>query len=486
MKKLILTILIFSIGFLSGCNDFLEEEPKSFAAAENLFNSKNGIEQVLMGVYEAGREAYRGRYYIMMYGITSDDIHYHNSNTSRIEMENYVFTAENGNLARSWETNVYGINRANMVLDYLPETFRDQAFIDRIEAEAKFLRAWYYFGQVRSYGPVPLITEYRKAEQFPTNSTIPEIYAQIIQDLKDAEDKLPGWTEMPSNQLGRATNGAVKSLLAWVYLTKATSDAAEANDYSNAAAKAKEVIDEEGYGLWENYNDAFLPSSENGKEDVFAFQFEAGTRFNNSIQADFGPNPDIFGQAAYQNFSLKDELYNLFAPEDERLELVLKGEYSLEGDPNIYVTPDNQAFPQKFRDPENKNRNDHGTNLPFIRYSNVLLIYAEAANEANPTPPADAIAAFNLVRERANVDPIVSPTKEQFRQAIRDERYMEFHGEGIRWFDLVRWGILEERVEATNPNADVQMPKHQFFPIPQSEIDANTNLVQNAGYSSAE
>jgi len=484
MKKIIILPLVaFFLITLNGCEEFLEEEPKSFAAAENLFNSKKGIDQMLHGIYEAGREVYRGRYYVMLYGITTDEIHYRNSNSSRVELENYVFTAENGNIARAWETNVYGINRANLVLDYLPENFNDQNYIERIRAEAKFLRAWFYFGQVRTYGPVPLITDYIGAEQFPTNSTVPEIYAQIIQDLQDAEDKLPSWTEMPEEQKGRATNGAVKSVLAWVYLTKASSEAAEASDYANAAAKAKEVIDEEGYDLWDNYNDAFLPSTENGKEDVFSYQFEAGTRFNNSIHTDFGPRPDIHGQQSYQNFSLRDALYNAFNPDDERRDLVLKGDYMIEGDDNVYTTPDNEAFPQKYRDPENKNRNDHGTNLPFIRFSNVLLIYAEALNEANAAPPAEAFTALNRVRERSDIDPVAGLTKEEFRQAIQDERYKEFHGEGIRWFDLVRWGILKERVELTNPNATVQLPKHRYFPIPQSEIDANTNLKQNEGYS---
>jgi len=482
MKKIIIILLLsISFGFFNSCEEFLAEDPKSFAAAENLFNSEKGITQVLHGVYQAGNRVYRGRYYVMMFGITSDEIQYRNSNSSRQEMQNFVFTAQNGNLSRCWGANVYGISRANMVLDYLPTDFKNQEFISRIEAEAKFLRAWYYFSQVRAYGPAPLLTQYIDAEPFPANSTVSEIYDQIVTDLTDAENKLPKWTEIADAERGRATDGAVKSLLAMVYLTRATSEAAKSDDYSKAAAKAKEVIDSQGYGLWDDYNDAFLPSSENGKEDIFSYQFAADA-INNSIHTDFSPNPDLYGQSGYGNFYLLDELYDSFEDGDERTATFLKGEYTPEGSSEVFTTPDNKAFTQKFRDPDNKNRNNHGTNLPFIRYSNVLLMYAEALNEANSAPSADAFSALNAVRERANLDALSGLSKEEFRQAIRDERYKEFHGEGIRWFDLVRWGILEERVEAVRPGVDVKMPMHQYFPIPQWEVDANPNMDQNEGY----
>ncbi len=464
------------------CEKFLEEEPKSFAAAENLFNSKSGIEQTLMGIYDAGREFYIGRYYVMMFGTSTDEVSYVFSNASRLELQNFTFSAVNSNLEYCWRCYAYGISRANLVLDYLPADFADQDFINRVQSETRFLRAWYYFGLVRVYGAVPLLNSYIDVEMFPANSTIPEIYTQIIEDLRGAEQNLPGWQEIAVHERGRITRGAAKSLLALVYLTRASTEASETSDFSNAASKAKEVIDTEGYGLWENYNDVFLSSSENGKEDIFSYQCLAETRFASSFHADYSPNPDIFGQAGYGNFCLTDLLYNSFEADDERSELVLKGDYHVEGSTQVYTTPKNQAYTQKFRDPEHKNRNSHGTNMPFIRYSDVLLMYAEASNEVSTTPPADALAALNAVRVRANIAPLNGLSKEQFRQAVRDERFKEFYGESIRWFDLVRWGILKERVELAKAGVTVQWPKHRYFPIPQKEIDANPNLIQNEGY----
>ncbi len=482
MKKIyhfliIVTLLISS----SGCEEFLEENPKSFSSASVYFTSKKGIEQMLMGAYQGGQGLYRGRTYAMDFGITSDEINWLQSNPSREELEHYVFTADNINLALIWQNGFYGINRANLLIEYLPKDFTDMNFINRIRAEGKFLRALYYFILVRTYGPVPLIAEYDNAPYYPVNSTVPKIYGQIIEDLLDAEQYLPNWKDIPAAEKGRASRGAAKALLAMVYLTRATSEAANSDDYTKAVAKTKEVIDGEGYDLWDNYFDAFHPDNENGKEDLFSWQFDAKLLLN-SVHADFSPNPDIYGQAGYVSFCLTDDLYSKFEIGDERLTMIFKGAYHTEvaGDTKTYYTYNNKAFTQKYADPYNKTVSKHGTNFPIIRYSNVLLMYAEAENEING-PTNNAYVALNKVRQRSNVAALSGLTKETFRQAVRDERYKEFHGEGIRWFDLVRWGILVERVKAVK-DVTVDWSKHKYFPFPQTEIDTNPNLTQNPGY----
>ena len=480
---------------MPGCEDYLEENPKAFASSENLFNSTNGITQVLHGVYEAGREVYRGRYYVMMFGITSDEIYYNNTNTSRIELQNFVFTPNNDNLARFWQTNTFGIARANQIIEGVQD-FPDQEFASRIIAEAKFLRAWYYFGQVRAYGAVPLVTDYENADLFPAAASIPQIYEQIIADLQEAEQVLPGWMEI-SGETGRATRGAAKSLLGQVYLTMATTpETADASYFSRAATQLKEVIDTEGYALIEDYAAVFWPVNEGGSEDIFSYQFEPNTRNNNSIMADFSPNPDIYGQRGYNNFRVEPALYDMLEPQDQRKQLIIKGtytayEYNETGtlvDSAEYETPESMAYTQKYQDPEwsRLSNNNHGTNLPLIRYADVLLMYAEAINESQG-PTAEAYTSVDMVRERSDASVVDRGlSQEAFRQAIRDERYMEFHGEGVRWYDLVRWEILKEKVEAVRPSATVSWPKHRFFPIPQNEVDANPNLDQNSGYTTGE
>lgn len=479
-KAIILLIVVTGMSMFQGCEKFLEEDPKSFSSAANLSNSKPGIEQMLMGIYESGRNFYRNRYYVMMFGITTDELHYPGSNSSRIEMQNFIFTAENSNLRRCWTTNVFCISRANLVLDYLPKDAVDQDFINLIEAEAKFLRAWHYFSQVQAYGNVPLITSSSVEDLFPTNSTVPEIYDVIVEDLLFAEQSLPGWEENPNK--GRATRGAAKSLLGKVYLARATSEAAQSGDYQSALTKLQEVIDTEGYGLWDDYNEVFIPSSDNGKEDIYSCQFQAGTRWNNSLHTAFAGEPDIYGLNGYGNFKLSDTLAKSMDPGDERMALVYWGAYQIPGDTTWYQTEEGMAETQKFRDPGNQVRSDHSTNLPFIRYADVLLMAAEAMNELNASPPANALTYLNMVRLRSDILELSGLDKVQMRDAIRDERWKEFYGEGIRWFDLKRWGILKERVEMAKPGVTVNPEKHYVFPFPQQEVDANKNLIQNPGY----
>ena len=491
LKKL--PILLALILVLPGCEDFLTENPKGFASSENLFKSKSGITGVLYGVYQGIRSLYWRSEYVLPYGATSDEIYLTSTTVSHVELQNFVFTPTNGELGRIWTANTRGISRANQLIEGV-QGYPDAAFVKRILAEAKFLRAWLYFGQVRSYGAVPLVTEYENAELFPKAATIPEIYALIVADLKEAEQGLPGWKEIPGEK-GRATRGAAKAVLAKVYLTMATTpETADLKFFELAAAKLKEIIDTEGYGLQPHYADAFLPANEGGKEDIFAFQFQANAAgaYTGHIQAQFSPNPDTYGQRGLNRLAIANDLYDALEPRDERRKIMIRGTYTAlkfneSGtvvDSTKYKTPNNRPYTQKYRDP-NWGRfvyNNHDTNLPFIRYSDVLLMYSEAVNElAGAT--AEAYRGIDQVRARSNASPLPRGLgMVELRQAIRNERKYELHGEGHRWFDLVRWGTLKEAVEATKPGVTVTLPKHRFFPIPQTEVDANPNLNQNPGY----
>ena len=182
---------------------------------------------------------------------------------------------------------------------------------------------------------------------------------------------------------------------------------------------------------------------------------------------------------------MTDSLAYAFDSEDERFDLVFWGAYKIEGDTTTYYTPQGKAFSNKFRDPENREISNHGTNTPIIRYSDVLLMAAEAINEINNGPNNEAEGYFNQVRLRSNISPISSGlSKDEFLKALQDERWKEFFGESIRWFDLQRWGILKQRVEwaKSAQSITVTMPKHKYFPFPQEEVDANENLEQNEGY----
>lgn len=492
-RNIFLTLLFVLMVFVQSCEDFLEEKPKGFASSENVLNSETGITQALYGVYHTGTTLFWRERYPSAFGLPGDDLFTGvDNNTARIEMDNFTFTSTNANIGRIWTNDVIMISRANQLIEGI-ENYEEGEFKDRIIAEAKFLRAMCYFYQVRAFGAVPLVTEYENAELYPSRSTIPEIYQQIIADLTDAEQNLPNWQEI-SGEKGRATSGAAKAFLGKVYLTMATTEeTANGNYFSMAADKLQEVIDG-GYGLIDNYVEAFWPENEGGAEDVWAWQFvyNGSSGKQGYIHAQFAPNPDIYNKRGFNRLTIMPYLYDMLEDQDQRKLAMVKGaytayEYNESGsiaDTFEYETQNDYPFTMKFADP-NWSRfyhNNTDINWPIIRFSDVLLMHSEAVNEADGSTD-DAYYGIDLVRARSDASTLDRGlSQEELRQKIRDERLLELHGEGHRWFDLVRWSILAERIKEVSPEASVQWPRHRFFPIPQSEVDANPNLDQTEGY----
>jgi hypothetical protein len=494
MKKYsILSLIVFLLFVFPGCEDFLEEKPLGFASYANLTNSEQGLQQLLNGVYNPGTNFWRERYQ-MPYGWPGDDVFKGtDNNAERNALDDYLWTTTNGSVSQKWDGPYQSITRANMLLEGI-EDFEDGDFKEKTIAEAKFLRGMFYFLLVRTFGGVPLITTYENAELFPSRASIPEVYEQIISDLQDAEQVLPGRNELPPSEIGRATRGAAKAFLGEVYLTMATTpETADPNYFNLAAAKLKEVIDTEGYGLIDNYKEAFEPQNAGGEEDVFSIYFKANTPspLNGYIHARMSPNPDVYGNRGFGRGAVMPYVYEMFEDEDERKATIIRGEYTVSNfdasgaliSTETHTTPNDYPYAQKYLDPNTGRFSHNQTDAiwPLIRYADVLLMYSEAINESQG-PSADAYMGIDMVRERANASEIPRGLgQDELRQYIRDERLLELHAEAHRWFDLKRWNILEERIKEVKPWAQVQS-KHRFFPIPQSEMDVNPNLEQNPGY----
>ncbi len=491
--KIFTCLLILSA--LPGCSDFLDETPKTFTDPQNLMTSRNGVEQAVNGIYNAGHGLYTSRNIHLMTTINTDEawapLYF---SGERYELMAYAFDPTCPPILSAYQTYVTAINRANMVLDNMPEVGRlgisdEKRFLDYKKGEALFLRAWYYFKHMSTFGPVPLITSFNEFDLYPSNSTIPEIYDQVIADLTAAEVLLPNWQDGIA-EAGRASRGAAKSLLGMVYLTRATSEARGTNDFQLAASKLKEVIDQEGYDLWDNYADAFIPAHKNQKEDIFSQQAQANTSFPSVMYSEFVPHPAPTGASrAYALAAITNTLYNSYQAEDKRLGIYISGDYIIRstGVKQTAVYP--YHFHEKYVDPVNGplSYNNHSTNMPLIRYADVLLCYSEAVNEANNGPNEEAYYGINKVRTRAGIAPLSGLGKQQFFEEIVMERARELFCEGIRWFDLKRWGLLKkaENRGETGVNIDnvrVELPKHSVFPFPQVEMDANPNLKQNVGY----
>jgi hypothetical protein len=365
----------------------------------------------------------------------------------------------------SWQAFFLGITRCNVVIERVPLISMDEALRNRLVAEAKFLRGFYYFHLVRLFGKVPLVLQETKLPTevvYPKREEVDVIYEQILKDLQDAETGLPDKYTRNEDR-GRVTSGMAKGYLALVYLTR--------QEWSLAAAKAKETMDGPyGYGLWDTYREVFDVKNEFGKEAMFDAQFVSGPggQGSNLIAFWAQENNSIAGRG-FGSFKPTDGIYNSFASYDKR-----KTEFFVKG-------TDNRWYCNKWVDSDATTANQSDNNFPHMRFAEVLLNFAEASNE-DVGPNDDAYGAVNAIRIRSGLPELENLTKEQFRDSVLLERRRELCFEGHRWYDLVRTGRLVSTIRGIG-NTNIQ-DHHQVFPVPQLELDLNTNLLpQNDLYN---
>ncbi|QHV93909.1 RagB/SusD family nutrient uptake outer membrane protein [Spirosoma endbachense] len=378
-----------------------------------------------------------------------------------------------------------GINRSNIVLGRLPGISMDESLKKRYIAEAKFLRALHYFNLVRLYGDVPIVTTETTSLDGLAVSRDPadKVYELIEADLKEAESVLP--KTYPASESGRATQGAAKGMLARVYLTRAGTTAGSPY-WAQAAAKAKEVMDLGVYDLYANFADAFAISARGGKENIFEIQNLTDVK-GHTLGRGYGVrSAPIYPGTGSGIARPSPSLFNLYSDKDTRKAVTFLTSYVYNGVTTTLSSTDPDftkaiAF-QKLWDKPAKTL--EGTSIPILRYSDVLLMYAEATNEASNGPTTDAYAALNKVRTRAGLTALSGLPYAQFKEAVWLERRLELTFENSRRFDLIRTGRLLDAVKAENSfarNATIQ-PFHVLMPIPQTDMDANPNLKQNPGY----
>lgn len=419
--------------------------------------------------------------------VTTDDaVPFLSGAADRVLLWRYNLTPSNSFI------NVYsgayaGINRSNTLIDRLPGIPMNEELKNRYIAEAKVLRALHYFNLVRLYGGVPVtITETATLEglDIPRKS-VDEVYAQIEKDLTEAENILP--PSYPAADAGRVTSGAAKGLLAKVYLTRAGTDKSSPF-WAQAAAKAKEVIDQGVYGLYANFADAFALTARGGKENMLEVQYLTDV-YGHGTGRGYGPRAaPIFPGGGSAIARPTESLFNAYAANDKRKPVTFMTSYTYNGvTTNLSITdpdPSKAVSFQKLWDRSAKTNGGEGTSRPVLRYADVLLIYAEAANEANGAPTVEAYTALNNVRTRAGLANLSGLGYQAFKEAVWLERRLELAFENSRRFDLVRTGRLIDAVKAENSynrNAEIQ-PFHVLFPIPLSVMDASPTLEQNPGY----
>jgi tetratricopeptide (TPR) repeat protein len=478
------------------CASFLDESPADRLVVDNFYSSRKDAEAAVSAVYQQLGSLYSR----LMYNVAElpTDVMKNGlgmPNAFLQDLEFMRYNSENTFIRDMWNNNYAGIMKANAAINNIPRITMETGLQERLIAEAKFLRALYYFNLVRFFGDVPLVTQLESISD-AMGPRIPKdrVYEQIIQDLSDAGSILPLRSGYGSNDEGRATGGAAKILLGKVYLTQ--------GDFAAARDKLAEVVNSEsqyGYGLHADYAANWNTETEAGIEAVFYIEYKKPPFPSQGEMGLAGPKYSVPGGNIGVNGSNEadiptQELWDSFDGKDRRRGVNLRYEfYSLIE--NGYVRSSIPLFGKYWID--NLAASDQcDVNTHIIRYADALLMYAEALNEVGD--PGKAHEVLNRVRERAFGDSsgnFSGLSKEQFREKILDERRLEFPIEGHRWFDLVRTGAFIQRMKdhsayeasvAESNKTDIAGNLKDYMilmPVPQRELDLNPELTQNPGWN---
>ncbi|NKI27360.1 RagB/SusD family nutrient uptake outer membrane protein [Arenibacter sp. 6A1] len=527
MKSKILIFALSSLLFLQSCDDQLDILPEDGLGSATLYQNDAGALAGLSGVYSRFVAAYRESILNAMYPSAVTDEGFENRSVNRFFLEN-SFASNNAQILDSWTLLYEGVYAANIMLAELENsTGISETSKAVFEAEARFLRSYLLFELQKNFGGlegIPLPTENTLKQLLPRTKGV-DVYAQIIADLEYAEQNLPGIQEATA---GRASKDAAQALLARVNLFRAGAPFTNDGDYYTKARDWAKKVMENGYQeLNPSYEDIFnkLATEQYDTKEVL---FQIGFYFGNQDQNQSNKLGSTIGMRV-DDGSCNNRGYGLISaaitltdayrndPSDERGLWNVSPYYVPNNNNCEFRTQFNQtAYPaSKYRRfLESGGTGSYGPHhFPVLRYSDVLLMYAEAENKLNPGSAA-ALDAVNQVRNRAKATPLVGPITEAL---IQEERRLELCFEGLRKYDLIRWGILQEKInetkaalQAADGSENTDWPiygsgnpatrtnttenyyldgynnyvdsKHQLLPIPEQEIGANDLITQNPGW----
>lgn len=523
MKKYILALGMVAGLSLSSCSDFLDKEP-DFLSPEKYYKTEEQMKSALNGVYNRLIDP-NGRMYskaLYSYFAISDEAFYKNISINNIRV--MQFDAAHLDIGRFWEVLYEGINRANYWLEYTDDADLDTDAKRAMKGEVLFLRGYYYYLLTSYFGEVPLKLDATVSpDQKPlAKSPLADIYAQIVKDMKAAEELVLDIDLLGSNE--RVSKTAVQAVLARVYLKMAGEPLKDTARYADALEYADKVIASGKHSLNPDYAQIFINHSQDVIEPKECI-WEVGM-YGNKIGAE-----DLAGSVGVENgilcrdvsigysggaMQITKKLYDTFEDGDLRRDWCI-APYYYNTDAATSVTSrkyytDSQIYnrnPGKWRreyETGEKAQLYNSTNFPVMRYSDVLLMKAEALNAINHGPNKDAYEAINMVRRRgwgldvnvasAECDLSGLNSEQDFLQAVQDERFREFCFEGQRKLDLIRWGIYVTTMNehgrqcaadggtfAYAGNAGLNVTdRNVVFPIPNTELTVNKLMTQNTGW----
>ncbi|WP_157638011.1 RagB/SusD family nutrient uptake outer membrane protein [Flexithrix dorotheae] len=512
-KSILLTLLLSMFTVLSCDDEILEQENPNAVTPDTFWKTEEDATKGIIGAYSPFTHIwYYSRFEIFLSDYR-DDVTNPYGTSERTAIGNFNGISLGNGTFWVWSAMFQGVTRANEVIANVPEIDMDATLRDNILGEAYFIRAYNYFCLVNNWLNVPLITEPISEIDNPigdvSQADPQEVWAQIISDLKQAQTLLPdSWED---KNLGRVTKGTANAFLGKTFLYQ--------KDYAAAKAEFQKVIDDPAYGLMEDYGDNFTEDMENNKESLFEIQLvsdgnngwggdapgtgkgaafhpdlapagytgQDGTRINDWVLDLFMDEKTVNGEIDPRTF------YTLFFDSEDSTNYagkVLKSRTYQDASYQEIYPGDDRIFANKHLDvkqgyvaSQTNGWHQSGNNLRLLRYADVLLMYAEAEFMLNGSTPT-ALDAINEVRRRVDMPEFTSITMED----IEDERVKELSLERTRYFDLLRWGKVKEKLvdipglKSESAGVGSYKPGREYIDIPQNELDANPNFKHNPSY----
>ncbi|TLX78244.1 RagB/SusD family nutrient uptake outer membrane protein [Labilibacter sediminis] len=540
----------------TSCSDMLVVAPETVWDVDDFYNSEERVEIGMAGIYSqfAKQNAYGGNLSVYMeYG--TDEGYYNRGWDELWAVSLYRHTTNDIHVSGTWRQLYAAINNINLFIAKIDKDAFSEERSNELFAEVRFLRGFAYSTLVSLFEEVPLRLEY-VVDQSSNNvaaASLEELYSVIIEDLEFAAMYLPHASDddyIP----GRANKMAAHGILARVYMKMAGYPLQQTEYCQNALNHCDSIISDGWHGLVVDadtlgYRNLFLNYIQNkydARESIFEISFAENRsigvatsgRIGNSNGLAFAYEDDGFHPVSKVYMTVSPVLDVVYELTDKRREWNIPGmRYTAGGDAQVVPTLLEATYTAgKFRrwEPENyedldikkgkddqvepyillekveqPSKNTTGINLPVIRYADILLMYAEAANEINNGPTQEAIVYLNQIRNRAGLANIedVKPgriaNKDEFFLEIMDERLRELCFEGLRKHDLIRWGMLGKRLEFLdqivrgNEAFDASKTahigflravnnfdpsKHLSLPYPLQEVTINNLLDQKSNW----
>lgn len=535
-----LILLVVLIG-ISSCGDELEQYPKNQFDKANFWTNEANANIGLAGVYRGninyGTQVNPSDWWtycglVFFEHATDNAFDRRGKNANQNRLTNGTLLANNAVINTYWQGSYIRIAISNDFLENVVRVEMDDAKKNRMIADARFIRACQYFYLSQFWGAVPLITKSLTPDEANVVIKTPksEIISFIIKEFSEAANDLPRYKDIPASEFGRASKQAALAFLGRVYLAE--------KRYSDAAATYKQIIELGDNIIDPDYASIFNTSNETSAENIFSVQYYEGLAGNaltqHALPANKGGwhivNPleslaseyDFIDGTPFSYDDPRFNSHNMAENRDPRFAATFLYDGCIFGG-NVYdCHPDHNASVDQLTYSKQATRTGYGLrkffdenfsgdlasgyggNLPIIRYAEVLLSYLEAELEAG-TPITQNMLdmTINKTRGRTSVNmPAITETNtEALRPLLRKERRIELALEGIRYWDLLRWGVLGDVMQGdfwgasfpdatkTGSKADPTGHKRwwvdkksfkkgvdEVWPIPESETNINPGL----------